>query len=598
TSNDFNDFCSSQGIKRQLTAAYTPQQNGVSERKNRTLMNMVRSMLSCRQVRKQFWPDAVRWATYVMNKSPTFAVKNMTPEECWSGSKPSVHHFRVFGCVAHMHIPDIQRKKLYGKSIKCINLGVSEESKAYKLYEPIERKILISRDVVFDETKGWNWLSGDQKKQSKAEGSNSVDDAGSDHDQDHEHDEEHDFIHNDDNNGHDLINNAGNDQNSTDEQEELASQSEQSEEESAEQLNPRVRKPPSYLTDYVTGNETEEEEELQNLAVFCNSDDPQTYDEAAKSKIWRKAMDLEIESIEKNGTWELTTLPIGVKVIGVKSIYKTKYNEKGEIEKHKARCILAIAASKVWNVFQLDVKSAFLHGDLVEEVYIDQPSGYIKGGADKVYRLKKALYGLRQAPRACLYVDDLIYTSNDTAMMEEFKSSMMGEFAMTDLGKMEYFLGIEVIQNKHGIFIYQPKYATEILNRFGMEKCNKVCSPIVPGCKLVKDENRKVVDATLYKQMVGCLMYLLATKPDLAYSMCLVARYMERPTEIHVSAVKRIMRYLKGNCDDKKSTIGYVFKLGTGAISWSSKKQPIVTLSTTEAEYVAAASSACQGFIY
>jgi hypothetical protein len=304
------------------------------------------------------------------------------------------------------------------------------------------------------------------------------------------------------------------------------------------------------------------------------------------------------------------------------------------------------------------VKSAFLHGELVEEVYIDQPAGYHKGESNMVYKLKKALYGLRQAPRAwyskiesyfcvekfdkcsyeptlfvknglkgkilivSLYVDDLIYTGNDTKMVEEFKESMKMRFAMTDLGKMRYFLGVEVSQNKKGIFIYQHKYASEILSRFGMEECNKVCSPIVPGYKLVKDENGKASDSTAYKQMVGCLMYLLATRPDLAFSVCLVARYMERPTEMHVAAVKRILRYLKGSLsfgiwykngngddlqligwtdsdyagdsDDRKSTSGYVFKLDSGAISWSSKKQPIVTLSTTEAEFVAAASSACQ----
>jgi hypothetical protein len=322
------------------------------------------------------------------------------------------------------------------------------------------------------------------------------------------------------------------------------------------------------------------------------------------------------------------------------------------------RAILALAASRKWNVFQLDVKSAFLHGELVEDIYVQQPLGYQKGGENMVYKLKKALYGLKQAPRAwyskiesyfcfekfekcahehtlfvkhgdnskilivSLYVDDLIYTGNDSQMMNAFKESMKNRFAMTDLGRMKYFLGIEVIQSNEGIFICQQKYAAEILSRFGMNDCNKVCSPIVPECKLGKNENGRASDAKVYKQMVGCLMYLLATRPDLAYSVCLVARFMERPTEIHVAAVKRILRYLKGtigcgimykrltvdnlrlvgwsdsdyagDVDDRKSTSGFVFMLGSGAISWSSKKQPIVTLSTTEAEYVAAASCACQ----
>ncbi|PNX60579.1 cysteine-rich receptor-like protein kinase 25-like protein, partial [Trifolium pratense] len=114
-------------------------------------------MIHARNVPKRFWPEAVKWATYVMNMSPTLSVKDMTPEEAWSGRKPSVHHFKVFGCVAHVHIHDSQRKKLDDKSKKCVLLGVSEESKAYKLYDPIEKKIIISRDVIFEESKSWNW---------------------------------------------------------------------------------------------------------------------------------------------------------------------------------------------------------------------------------------------------------------------------------------------------------------------------------------------------------------------------------------------------------------------------------------------------------
>jgi hypothetical protein len=221
-----------------------------------------------------------------------------------------------------------------------------------------------------------------------------------------------------------------------------------------------------------------------------------------------------------------------------------------------------------------------------------------------------------------IYVDDLIYTGNDVGLMIEFKESMKEKFAMTDLGKMKYFLGIEVTQCEQGIFIQQHKYGLEVLKRFGMEDRNKVCSPIVPGCKLVKNEVGKAANPTEYKQMIGCLMYMLATRPDMAFSVCLAARYMERPTEMHVAAVKRILRYLKGTLnlgilykcktdnnlilqgwsdsdyagdyDDRKSTSGYIFTMGTSAICWSSKKQPIVTHSTTEAEFVSAASCACQ----
>lgn len=157
TSKEFEEYCSSNGIKRQLTAAYTPQQNGVAERKNRTVLNMVRCMLSEKNLPKEFWPDAVKWSVYEQNRSPTAALKEVTPEEAWQGTKPAVHFFKVFGCVGYAHVPQQQRKKLDNRSIKCILLGVSEQSKAYKLYDPIGKRIIVSRDVKFAEEEKWEW---------------------------------------------------------------------------------------------------------------------------------------------------------------------------------------------------------------------------------------------------------------------------------------------------------------------------------------------------------------------------------------------------------------------------------------------------------
>ncbi|KAM1447548.1 hypothetical protein ACFXTO_006639 [Malus domestica] len=246
------------------------------------------------------------------------------------------------------------------------------------------------------------------------------------------------------------------------------------------------------------------------------------------------------------------------------------------------RVVLSLAAQKNWMIYQLDVKSAFLHGELNEEVFVAQPPSYEQQGHEqKVYMLKKALYDLKQAPRAwysriesyfvregfkkcpyehtlfiktmnegmlivCLYVDDLIFTRNDESMFKEFKQSIMVEFDMTDLGKMSYFLGIEVLQKTNGIFISQRKYAQEVLERFNMDQCNPVHNPVVPGFKLAKDEDGVRIDSTLYKQMVGSLMQLTATRPDLMFIVSLISKYMERPTEIHLQAAKRVLRYLKG----------------------------------------------------
>lgn len=162
-SSEFVEFCKNQGINRQLTAAYTPQQNRVAERKNMTIMNAVRSMLSERNVPKAFWSEATKWCVYIQNRSPTAAVEGVTPEEAWSGNKPVVEHFRIFGCVAHVHIPDQRRIKLDDKSKKCMFLGVSDESKAWRLYDPVLKKIVVSKDVVFEEEKGWNWGKSDEE---------------------------------------------------------------------------------------------------------------------------------------------------------------------------------------------------------------------------------------------------------------------------------------------------------------------------------------------------------------------------------------------------------------------------------------------------
>lgn len=220
-----------------------------------------------------------------------------------------------------------------------------------------------------------------------------------------------------------------------------------------------------------------------------------------------------------------------------------------------------------------------------------------------------------------LYVDDLIYTGNCESMIVEFKESMKQEFDMSDLGKMRYFLGVEVLQCSEGIYISQKKFAKEVLERFGMEGSNSVYNPIVPGVKLSRDEGGVRVDATRYKQMVGSLMYLTVTRPDLMYVVSLASRFMASPTEMHSQVLKRVLRYVKGtvnlgifykrrgdemllaytdsdyagDVNDRKSTSGYIFSLSGGAVSWTSKKQPVVTLSTTEAEYIAAVTCATQG---
>eukprot|EP00253_Pinus_taeda_P035868 PITA_35868 len=241
-------------------------------------------------------------------------------------------------------------------------------------------------------------------------------------------------------------------------------------------------------------------------------------------------MDEEINSIERNKTWDLVELPKGKEAIGVKWVYKTKRNAEGKIERHKARlvvkgykqqygrdyeetfapavrmetvrAVLSIAAQKKWKVYQMDVKSAFLNGVLMEEVYIEQPLGYEKKG-------------------------------NDDYLIKNFKAVMKEEFEMTDMGLLRYFLGIEVDQNENGFFISQAKYVNEVLGRFNMQECKAAITPTVMGLKLSKEENNKDFDSSLYKSIVGSLMYLTATRPDILFVVSLISKFMERPKEAH-----------------------------------------------------------------
>ena len=313
------------------------------------------------------------------------------------------------------------------------------------------------------------------------------------------------------------------------------------------------------------------------------------------------------------------------------------------------RLLLAVAAQKNWKVYQLDVKSAFLNGYLQEEIYIEQPRGFeVRGQEEKVYLLKKALNGLKQAPRAWysriddhlhklgfvkslseatlyvkradanliivfVYIDDLLVTGSNKTQIEEFKAEMLDVFEMTDLGLMSYFLGMEVKQSDDGIFICQQQYAKEILKKFHMESCKSTSTPMNLKEKFSKNDGTNKVDEGQYKSLIGCLMYLTATRSDIAFAVSLLSRFMHYASELHLQAAKKIVRYVKGtisygikyshlqnfmlhgysdsdwagSVDDMKSTSGYCFSFGSGMFSWCSRKQDNVAQSTAEAEYAA-----------
>jgi hypothetical protein len=320
------------------------------------------------------------------------------------------------------------------------------------------------------------------------------------------------------------------------------------------------------------------------------------------------------------------------------------------------RTLLAIGAAKGWFLHHMDVKNAFLHGNLEEEVYMCQPPGFEnKKHPEFVCKLKKALYGLKQAPRAwyqkiaklftnigfkvskadtslyakridgyivviLIYVDDLIIGGESMAEINNLKKNLEMQFHMKDLGELKYFLGIEVVRSRKGIWMLQKQYATNVLKKSGMSGCKPINVPLEKNCKLRADLGRRIENVNVYRSMVGSLIYLTITRPDLSYAVGLVSQFMQQPTKPHLECIRRILRYVKatlnyglfykadldielegytdadwaGNQTDRRSTSGYMFTLGSAAISWSSKKQATVALSSTEAEYRGAAIATCE----
>ena len=375
----------------------------------------------------------------------------------------------------------------------------------------------------------------------------------------------------------------------------------------------------------------------------------------------RNAVMEEMQALEKNGTWELMDLPNGKKSVGCKWVFALKYNTDGVIERYKARLVakgftqtygidytetfapvaklntirilLSLAANLDWPLHQLDIKNAFLNGKLEEEVFMDIPPGFSEGNEGKVCKLKKSLYGLKQSPRAwfdrftrvvkgqgynqgqsdhtmftrhsedgkrtilIVYVDDIILTGDNLVEIERLKKVLATEFEVKDLGELRYFLGMEVARSKKGISVSQRKYVLDLLEETGMLGCKPSDTPIEAGRRTKDDGNS--VDKEGYQRLVGRLIYLSHTRPDIAFAVSLVSQYMHSPKETHLQAVYRILRYLKnspgkglffqknaskdveiftdadwaGSVEDRRSTTGYCAFVWRNLVTWRSKKQ-------------------------
>ena len=394
-------------------------------------------------------------------------------------------------------------------------------------------------------------------------------------------------------------------------------------------------------------------------------------------------MQEELNEFERNQVWTLVPRPKNRSIVGTKWVFRNKTDSEGIITRNKARLVakgysqqegidydetfapvarleairifLAYASHMKFKVFQMDVKSAFLNGKLEEEVFVEQPPGFEDcKHSDYVYKLDKALYGLKQAPRAWyetlaqfllssgfsrgtidktlfylqqgkdlllvqIYVDDIIFGSTNSKLCNRFAKLMQSRYQMSMMGELSYFLGLQVKQTEDGIFVSQAKYTRNLLKKFGLLNCSSATTPMATATKLDKDTGASV-DITNYRGMIGSLLYLTASRPDIMYATCLCARFQADPREPHLTAVKRIFKYLKGTITlglwyprdsdfhligysdadfagckiDRKSTSGSCQFLGDRLVSWYSKKQKSISTSTAEAEYIAAGSCCAQ----
>ena len=658
-SNDFNSILIQHGISRQLTPPHTPEHNGVAERANRTIVECARSMLHGANLDYSYWGEAVVTAVYLRNRSPSRSVQNVTPFEAWTNEKPSISHLKTFGCKCYAHIPKQNRTKLEPKAKECIFVGYPSESKAYRVYDPVDKRLFVSRDVSFLENQT-NHSSANYNDAAEI----IVDVGGKDDSPSVIQVSSNDSTMNrsqvipsviSSNNRSQVISSAinniiPNDDSNHDEKKQFSSSNTSINNNESSGSNDsgrhiRNRGPvqpywilkdqrPSSSALLTTDNSQfdnihETNAELLYALVSANNinNEPVDLNDAMQrvdSKQWMQAAQEEYNSIIAAGTWELQPLPKGRTAIGCKWTLKQKFKANGDIDRYKARLcakgytqksgidyketfapvakfasirtLLAIAAFYDLEIHQMDVKTAFLNGDLEEDIYMIQPEGFVVKGKEHLYcKLKKALYGLKQASRAwyekmdqalidigfnrlqadacvymirtktvltliSLYVDDLLLLSNCMSHLVHLKQNLSQKFEMKDLGEAEFLLGIQIERDRANRILYlsQETYIKKVIERFGMSDCKPVSTPLEAGMKLSKldspesDEMVNEMKKVPYQSAVGAIMYaMLGTRPDIAFAITALSQFSTNPGHLHWLALKRVLRYLRGTMDHK-----------------------------------------------
>ncbi|RVX00895.1 Retrovirus-related Pol polyprotein from transposon TNT 1-94 [Vitis vinifera] len=573
------EFLAQEWIVHLSSCVDTPQQNRIAERKNRHLLEVARSLMFSMNVPKLLWGQAVLTAAYLINRMPYRVLKFQTPCQTLLKSFPTTRLIstvppKIFGCFVFVHINQQHRSKLDpSESPITTENHIPPES----FNQPESIVDLWDKEHIQEETEEGALSQQTHEVEpgpnpSKLPGNNTPDGTV------------------DSELENDILN-----------------------------MPIAWRKGVRSCTQHPIGNFISYDKLSPTFRAFTSSiteiQVPRNIQEAFKYPKWKAAVDEEVQELEKNGTWEITDLPRGKKPVGCKWIFTVKYKADGNVDRYKARLVakgftqsygidyqetfasvaklnivrvlLSLAANLDWSLHQLDVKNAFLNGDLEEEVYMDIPAGLdTTSNLNKVCRLRKSLYGLKQSPRV---------------WFERFTKVVKG--------------------SKKGIAVSQCKYVLDLLNETGMLGCKPAETPMDTTVKLEESDGSAPVDKGRYQRLVGKLIYLSYTRPDIGLSVSVVSQFMNNPTEKHMTAVIRILRYLKmtpgkglffqritkkeieifsdadwaGSVTDRRSTSGYCSFVWGNLVTWRSKKQSKVARSSAEAEFRAMAQGIYEG---